>query len=133
MVSKVFKGSEGQDGINLLAGLPEEASGTILFSRATNISQTRQHVTVDGGRGRLTFKPYGSEVILEKGATKRKIRTSKSYRGTRKMVREFQESIIENREPLMSGEKGLDDLSIVLASYKSAESLTEVTPRQYSL
>lgn len=129
---KVFKSSEGEDGINLLARLPKGASGTVLFSRATNISKTRQHVTVDGGRGRLTFMPYGSEVILEKGATKRKIRTSKSYRGTRKMVREFQESIIENREPLMSGEKGLDDLSIVLASYKSAESLTEVTPRQYS-
>ncbi len=72
MVSKVFKGSEGQDGINLLAGLPEGASGTILFSRATNISQTRQHVTVDEGHGRLTFVPYGNEVILEKGATKRK-------------------------------------------------------------
>ncbi len=130
---KVFKSSEGEDGINLLARLPQGASGTILFSRATNISETRQHVTVDGGRGRLTFVPYGSEVILEKGATKRKIRTSKSYRGTRKMVREFRESIIENREPVMSGEKGLDDLSIVLASYRSAESLTEVTPRQYSL
>ena len=48
------------------------------------------------------------------------------------MVSEFQESIIGNREPVMSGEKDLNDLSIVLASYKSAESLTEVTPRQYS-
>ena len=130
---KVFKSSEGEDGINILARLPNGASGTVLFSRATNISKTRQHVTVDGGRGRLTFIPYGSEVILEKGATKRKIRTSKSYRGTRKMVREFQESIIENREPLMSGEKGLDDLSIVLAIYKSAESLTEVTPMNIPL
>ncbi len=130
---KVFERSEGEDGISLLARLPKGVSGTILFSRATNISETRQHVTIDGGRGRLTFIPYGNEVILEKGAIRRKIRTSKSYRGTRKMVKEFRKSIIENRKPVMSGEKGLDDLSIVLASYQSAGSVMEVTPRQYSL
>ena len=49
------------------------------------------------------------------------------------MVSEFQESIIGNGEPVMSGEKDLNDLSIVLASYKSAESLTEVTPKNIPL
>lgn len=130
---KVFEGSEGEDGINLLARLPNGVCGTILFSRATNISEPRQFVTVDGSHGRLIFAPYESEVILERGAVNRKFRTGRSYRGTRTMVREFKESIIENREPLMSGEKGLDDLSVVLASYNSAVSLTEVTPKQYSL
>ncbi len=43
------------------------------------------------------------------------------------MVREFRDSIIEDREPVMNGQEGLRDLAIVLAAYDSAERGTGVS------
>ena len=37
------------------------------------------------------------------------------------MVREFRQSILDGREPAMTGRDGLFDLSLVLAAYESME------------
>jgi predicted dehydrogenase len=38
------------------------------------------------------------------------------------MVLEFRRSILENSEPAITGEEGLNDLDLVLRVYESAES-----------
>ena len=37
------------------------------------------------------------------------------------MLREFRDSIAEDREPVMSGREALNDLAVVVAAYESAE------------
>ena len=43
------------------------------------------------------------------------------YRGLVPMVQEFRQSILEGREPSMTGADGIDDLALVLKAYKSME------------
>ena len=42
------------------------------------------------------------------------------------MFGEFKDSVLQNREPLMTDEEGLRDLAVILAAYRSAEEGLEV-------
>ena len=42
------------------------------------------------------------------------------------MLKEFRDSIVEDRQPEMSGEEGLKDLIVVLGAYRSADEKREV-------
>ena len=51
----------------------------------------------------------------------------RSRQEVERLVKEFRQSILEDREPEMSGEEGLKALAIVLAAYKSADEGGEIS------
>jgi predicted dehydrogenase len=124
---QTFRQVEGEDGLVMTASLPGGAVGLINFSRATTINEVRQWVAVTGTKGYMRFVPYGDELTFETEQGKRTIALPEARRGVRGMVREFRSSILEDREPTMSGEEGLRDLAIVLGAYQSAAEGREVT------
>ena len=124
---QVFMDIEVEDGIVVTAHLPGGALGLINFSRATAVKGQRQWINVTGSKGHLSYTPYSDEIIFETTEVQRTIRLPEARRGVRGMVKEFRDSIIEDREPVMNGQEGLRDLAIVLAAYESAERGTEVS------
>ena len=85
------------------------------------------NLPVKGPSAFLSFDPYGNQVIIETTDVKRTVRLPEARRGARQMVKEFVDSIRENREPVMSGEEGLKDLAVVLGAYQSAEQGRQVS------
>ena len=132
---QVFGHVSGEDGIVVTAHLPNGAIGLITYSDATPISRNTRLISVTGSTGQLSFVPYGDEVSVETLEGRRTVRVAEARRGIRGMVREFRAMILEDREPVMSGEEGLKDLAVVLAAYESAEEGREVylTPPQSSV
>ena len=124
---QVHRHVEVEDGIVLTAHLPGGVLGLINFSRATAVKSQRQWVNVTGSKGHLSFVPYSNEIIFETTEVLRTIRLPGAHRGVRGMVREFRDSILEDREPVMNGQEGLRDLAIVLGAYLSAERGAEVS------
>ena len=59
------------------------------------------HIT--GTAGQLRFRPYGNEVVLDTLEGTRTIEVGGSERGLRAMFGEFKDSVLQNREPLMTG------------------------------
>ena len=127
MPPQIHRKIDVEDGIIVTAHLPGGVLGLINFSRATAVKNQRQWVNVTGSKGHLSFVPYGKEIIFETTEVQRTIRLPEARRGVRDMVREFRDSIFEDREPSMNGQEGLRDLAIVLGAYESAERGTQVT------
>lgn len=124
---QTHRGAQGEDGIDMMARLPGGVSGVINFSRATPITNNRHSITITGSKGFLGFEPYANEIVFENTTAKRNIHLPVAKRGAPGMVREFRQSILDDREPEMSGEEALKDLAIVLAAYKSADGGGEVS------
>lgn len=117
---QVFKGGQGEDGMVMMANLPNGAVGLINQSRATERRVGTQWVSITGTKGQLTFEPYSNKVTIDTVRARHTLSLPDAHRGVRGMVSEFRNSIVEDREPVMSGEEALRDLEIVLAAYKSA-------------
>ena len=117
---KTHRRSEGEDGIVMMADLPDDCVGVINFSRATPIRERRDWIEITGTEGCLGFAPYGDEIAYENTKVKRTVRLPPARRGVREMAREFRQSILEERAPLMTGEEAIKDLAVVLAAYRSA-------------
>ena len=77
-------------------------------------------VHLTGTKGKLSFSPYGAELLVENLQVRRTVRVHDPRRGVRQMVSEFRNAIQEDREPIMSGREATRDLAIVLAAYESA-------------
>ncbi len=127
MPPQVFRNADGEDGMVLIAQLPGGGVGLINFSRATASSKESQWINVTGTEGFLSFTPYGREMFIDTHDVRRTIRLPEARRGVRPMLREFRDSITENRESLMSGTEGLQDLAVVLGAYESAKQGREVS------
>lgn len=125
---KVFRQVDGEDGMVVIAHLSGGAVGLINFSMATPRPTSTQLVSVTGSKARISFVPYGNEVDLETQTSHETIKLPDAYRGVRGMVREFRDSIREDREPTVAGEEGLRALAVVLAAYKSAEENRAIEP-----
>ncbi len=117
---RAHRRSEGEDGMVMMANLPDGAVGVINFSRATSKTEERNWVAITGNDGWLGFEPYGNEIIFENTLVKRTVRLPAAGMGVRSMAQEFRESVQQDRAPLMSGEEGVKDLAVVLAAYRSA-------------
>ena len=124
---RAFPDSEAEDGMVITLQLPGGAVGLINYSSGTAASRGRQWISVTGNRGQLSFEPFGSVVTLDTADGERTIELQEGGRGSRAMIREFRDCVVEGREPAMSGEEGLRDLAVVLGAYRSAELKSEVS------
>ena len=69
---------------------------------------------------------------IVKGNLTRTIKLKKSKRGSQEMISSFRDLILHENPNKMSGEMGLDDLSIVMSAYESANTGSEVTPVKFT-
>ena len=111
---------EGEDGIILVARMKGGATGFINHSWALSRGPGRKWAAISGTRGRICYEPGGSAMTVETGEGRRRFRFREDRKGIGSMVREFIDSITENRTPKMSGQEGLSDLKVVLKAYESA-------------
>ena len=110
----------------MTARLPKGVTGLVHYSGGTSISETRDWVEVTGTTGVLSFAPDTSEMTLDTREGKSTVRVGAARGGVVGMVREFRDSLVEDREPIMSGREALNDLAVVLAAYRSARGGTVV-------
>ena len=123
---KVITDLEGEDGIMVMAKLPNDVTGLIHYSGGTPVNNPYNWVQITGTTGTLGFDPHGDEITLYTPTSKAKIQVGPDKRGLRGMVKEFQNCIIDDREPIMPGPEALKDLAVVLAAYQSAQQGTPV-------
>ena len=123
---KAILDHEGEDGVVMIARLPSGVTGLVHHSGGTPVGKPFAWVKVTGSKGVLSFAPMASELILETREDRTTVSVEPARRGVRGMVREFRDSIVEEREPIMSGQEALNDLAVVLAAYRSAEQGTVV-------
>ena len=131
--TKVHRRAEGEDGLVLIANLPNDAVAVFNFSRATSRNAEYNYVGITGTQGYIEFEPYGSEITFENTLVRRTVRLPEAHRGAREMVREFRECIQQERPPLTDGEEGIKDLAIVLAAYRSAAERRHVPLSEFNL
>ena len=131
--TKVHRRAEGEDGLVLLANLPNDAVAVFNFSRATSRNAEYNYVGITGTQGYIEFEPYGSEITFENTLVRRTVRLPEAHRGAREMVREFRDCIQQERPPLTDGEEGIKDLAIVLAAYRSAAERRHVPLSEFNL
>ena len=131
--TKVHRGSEGEDGLVLVANLPNDAVAVFNFSRATSRNADQNHVGITGSKGYIEFEPYGTEISFENTLVKRNVRLPEAHRGAREMVREFRDSILQDRPPIMTGDEAIKDLAVVLAAYRSATERRHVPLSEFNL
>jgi predicted dehydrogenase len=110
----------GEDGIALMARLKGGATGIINHAWGISLDSWRLWTAISGTEGRIYFEPREAALTLETGDGKSAFEFPEDIRGIGHMVREFRDSISEDRPPVMSGEDGLIDLKVVLGAYQSA-------------
>jgi predicted dehydrogenase len=124
---KVNIQSEGEDGMVMVAKLPEGGVGLINYSAATASNESRQEVAVTFSKGVVRFDPFGVDLTVNTRDGKRTEALEDGRTAAlRAMLREFRDCIVENREPAMSARDGLRDLAVVLAAYRSVATSEEV-------
>ena len=121
-----FHELEGEDGIVLMARLKGGATGLINHAWGICRQSWELWVNVSGTRGRIYFQPKKPSLTLETDEGKVTYRFPEDIRGLGNMVREFSDSIMEDRPPLTSVEDGLKDLKVVLTAYESAARRTPI-------
>ena len=127
MPPRTFAKAEAEDGMVITVHLLGGALGQFNYSGGTPIRGERRQITITGTQGQLSFDAFGSDVFLESREVQRSIRLQGGGRGVTGMMREFRSCVLEDREPVMSGEEGLRDLAVVLGAYRSATQGAEVT------
>ncbi len=120
---------EGEDSMVMMLGFPGGAVGLIHYSSVQPTTTIRQQVSVTCASGEIKFDIYGSELRLStaEGEVAEQVAGGR-HQALRPMLREFRASIVEDREPAMSGPEAIRDLAVVLAAYESASSGDEVRP-----
>ena len=131
--AKVHRHTEGEDGLVMLANLPNDAVALFNFSRATSRSEEQDHVGITGTKGYISFRPYGREITFENTLVRRNIRLPEAHRGAREMVREFRDSIFQDRPPIVDGAEAIRDLAVVLAAYRSVAERRHVPLSEFNL
>ena len=117
---------EGEDGIMATLVWATGAVGSINHSWTTGQPKPPS-VEVSGTRGRIAFQIGSGSLTVDQGSGVETWQFPPDHRGIPAMVREFKESIVEGRVPETSGEEGLRDVELVLATYESARLGKSVT------
>ena len=125
---KVLPDHEGEDGIMIMARLPDGVTGTVHYSGGTSVAQPSDSVKVSGTTGVISFAPNGSELTVASRDRESTVQIEPAREGVKRMVREFRDCIRNDREPVMTGIEALKDLAVVLAAYESADRGAPVEP-----
>ena len=122
---RAMVGHEGEDGVVMMLRWSSGAVGLINHSWTAG-KVVLPTVTVSGPEGRIHFEVGSGRLDLQTGDSVKTWQFLPDNRGLPEMVREFQRSILEGREPETSGKEGLRDLQLVVAAYESARLGTTV-------
>ena len=124
--------ADGDDGTVLACTLPGGAVGLINHSNGTPIGEPRRAFTVTGTKAEVGFDPFGTDLTV---ATREGVNVETlplgSTTATRAMVQEFVDSVVDDREPAMSGSEALKDLAVVTAAYESVRTGSAVPPETW--
>jgi len=120
-------GLEAEDGIVVTTQSARGVVGLINHSWTDARNPPPPWVSVSGTWGRIYFELGAPWLKLNNGSSERIWQLADDFYGLVPMVREFQASIREEREPEMSGAAGLDDLAVVLKAYESMGKRAVVT------
>ena len=123
---------EVENGVVIMTKTADGVVGVITHAWTAAKSPGPPWISVSGLRGRLYFETgafrlasaAGQEQLTltwDDGREQRTVALDPDHYGLVPMVREFRSSILEGREPLTSGEEGIQALSVVLKAYESME------------
>ena len=129
---RAMRNQEGEDGMLVTMSWAGGAVGLINHSWTAG-SPKLPSVEVAGSEGRICFHVGSGALELEQGPAKRQWQFLPDHRGLPAMVREFRESILEGRQPEVTGEEGLKDLALVMAAYQSAREAVPIVPGGWAL
>ena len=113
--------TQAEDGVVIMTKSQDGVVGMINHSWTAAQQPGPPWVTISGLGGRIYFEVGEPWLKIDDGREERTLHFEPDQKGLVPMVREFRDSIVENREPLTSGAVGIDDLSVVLKAYESID------------
>ena len=114
-------GLEAEDGIVVMTRTKDGVTGVINHSWSVAPTTPRPWVSILGAKSTLYFELGRPWLKILDRTSEELLDLPDEVRGLVPMVREFHQSIIEGREPAMSGAQGIADLTLVLKAYESLE------------
>jgi predicted dehydrogenase len=114
-------GLEAEDGVIVITRDANGVVGLINHSWSVVPPQPHSWVSISGTEASLYFEPGRPWLRITEADSETTIDLADYGNGLVPMVREFRQSILDGREPAMTGRDGLFDLSLVLAAYESME------------
>ena len=117
-----LEGLDAEDGVVLMTRSKDGVTGIINHSWSIAPTTPRPWVSVLGTESSLYFEMGRPWLRVMDGGREEVLELPDEVRGLAPMVREFRASIMEGREPAMTGEEAIADLTLVLRAYESVES-----------
>ena len=114
-------GLDAEDGVVIVATTPEGAVGVINHSWNVVPVTQRSWVSISGTRASAHFELGRSRLSILDGDAETAMNFEGDLSGLAATVAEFHRSIVERREPMMSGRDGIADLTLALKAYESIE------------
>ena len=114
-------GLAAEDGIVVVTRSADGVAGVINHSWSAAPATPRPWVSVSGTECSIYFELGPPWLKVMDGVSEETMQLDDHHRGLVPMVQEFRLSILEGREPSMTGADGVDDLALVLKAYESME------------
>ena len=118
---RALPGVGGEDGAVLMTRTSEGVVGIINHSWTAAKHPSPPWVSITGTQGQIHFEVGAPRLKLTNRSGEQTLRFENDYQGLVPMVREFRDSIREQREPITSGSAGIGALTVVLKAYESME------------
>ena len=112
-------GLEAEDGIVVMTRSYEGVAGVIIHSWSAAPVTRGPWVSIAGTEGTIYFELGPPWLKLMDHTSEETIELTDDHQGLAPMVQEFRQSILEGREPSMTGADGINDLDLVLKAYES--------------
>ena len=114
-------GLEAEDGILVVTRSAEGVAGMINHSWSAAPAPPRPWVSISGTEATIYFELGSRRLKVMDAGSEEMIDLDDDSTGLFPMVQEFHQSILEAREPSMTGADGISDLALVLKAYESME------------
>jgi predicted dehydrogenase len=112
---------QAEDGVIVVTRSKDGVVGLINHTWSVAPPEPHSWVSISGTTGYLYFEVGKPWLKLIESNTEIIVDLDDNGNGLAPMVREFHRSIVEKREPAMTGEEGIADLLLVLKAYESME------------
>lgn len=112
---------DAEDGVVVVTRTDDGIVGLINHSWSVAPPTPHSWFAVSGAAGYLYSEPGRPWLRLLVGDNETILDLEADSNGVAPMVREFHRSIVENREPTMTGNEGIADLALVLKAYESID------------